>query len=240
LFPRKWDLDYIGLPAVEKKKQNRPTCEAHEIENIVAAAEGQFQPLICLLAGTGPRISEAVALEVGKHFSSDCSTIYIRQQRSKKGGRIEPYAKTDAGTRDVDLHSSLAAMVRNFIGSRKSGFLFETSEGTMLSPRNITRDSLHPILKKMGRYTAGSAFNIFRRFREAVLLKSDARDLLINFWMGHSDAEMRTRYGKQLIEDVAWRQEWAEKAGIGFSLPEPRDGQPGQLSVVNHEYEVAV
>jgi integrase len=240
LFPRKWDLDYIGLPAVEKEKQNRPTCEAHEIEAIVTAAEGLFQLLYCLLAGSGPRISEALALEIGKHFSTDCSTIYIRQQRSKKRGTIIPYAKTDAGKRDIDLHPSLAAMIRHFIGNRTSGFLFETSEGTMFCPRNITRDSLHPILEKMGRYAPGSAFNIFRRFREAVLLKSETRQMLINHWIGHADAEMGTRYGKQLLADVAWRQEWAEKAGIGFQLPEESpDGQPGQLSAVEEERAVA-
>jgi integrase len=242
LFPRKWDVDYIGLPAVQKEKQRRPTCEAHEIEAIVAAAGGLFQLLYCLLAGTGPRISEAVALEIGKHFSSDCSTIYIRQQRSKKGG-IVPYAKTDAGIRDIDLHPSLAALVRRFIGNRTSGFLFETSNGTMFSPLNISHQSLQPILKEMGRYKPGSAFNIFRRFREAVLLESPTlRGLLIDYWMGHANAQMQTRYGKQLIAKVAWRQRCAKKAGLGFKLPavlEVLDGQPGQLSEVNHERPVA-
>src|SRR5271156_6942382 len=32
LFPRQWDLNYIGLPAVIKKEQNTPTFESAEIE----------------------------------------------------------------------------------------------------------------------------------------------------------------------------------------------------------------
>ena len=85
----------------------------------------------------------------------------------------------------------------------------------------------------MGRYAPGSAINIFRRFREAVLLKSETRQMLINHWVDHADAEMGTRYGRQLLADVAWRQEWAEKAGMGFQLPEePPDGRLGRLCAV--------
>jgi hypothetical protein len=43
--------------------------------------------------------------------------------------------------------------------------------------------------------------------------------MLINFWMGHADSEMSSRYGMQLLEDVAFRQEWAKKVGLGFDLP---------------------
>ncbi len=48
-----------------------------------------------------------------------------------------------------------------------SGFLFETSVGLPISSRNIARDSSHPILKNMGRESAG--FHTFRRFRESIL-----------------------------------------------------------------------
>jgi hypothetical protein len=37
--------------------------------------------------------------------------------------------------------------------------------------------------------------------------------------MGHTDREISSRYGKQLIEDVPFRQQWAEKVGLGFTLP---------------------
>jgi hypothetical protein len=145
LFPRQWDLNYIGLPAVDKKAQNTPTFEAAEIETILACSKERFRVLYCLLAGSGLRISEALGLEIGKHFSIDCSIVYVRQQRSKNGHKIEPHPKTDAGIRDIDLHPNLASLVNEYIGSRRNGFLFETTGGLSLSPRNITRDSLHPI-----------------------------------------------------------------------------------------------
>ena len=71
----------------------------------------------------------------------------------------------------------------------------------MFDPRNIARDSLEPILEEMGRGEAGTLFNVFRRFREVVLQRSDARQILIDYWMGHSNASMGDRYGRQLVED---------------------------------------
>jgi hypothetical protein len=86
-----------------------------------------------------------------------------------------------------------------------------------MSPRNITRDSLHPLLKKMGCGSAG--FHTFRRFREAVLQMSNARNLLIDFWMGHANSEMVGRYGKQLLANIRWRQQCTATIGLGFTLP---------------------
>ncbi len=220
LFPRQWDLNYIGLPAVDKKAQNAPTVEAAEIETILSAAKNRYRVLYALLAGSGLRIAEALGLEIGKHLSDGCSIVVVRQQRSKKGRGIEPFPKTDAGFRDVDLDPALALLLKNYVGGRQTGPLFGTSSGLPLSARNIMRDSLHPILKAMGRGSA--AFHIFRRFRESVLQMSEVRTLLINYWMGHANGEMAGRYGKQLLDNVRWRQECAAKVGLGFMLPEDR------------------
>ena len=35
----------------------------------------------------------------------------------------------------------------------------------------------------------------------------------------NADSEMSSRCGKQLLEDVEFRQEWAKKVGLGFDLP---------------------
>jgi hypothetical protein len=37
--------------------------------------------------------------------------------------------------------------------------------------------------------------------------------------MGHENPDMSTHYGKQLVEDVKYRTQWAEKVGLGFELP---------------------
>ena len=86
----------------------------------------------------------------------------------------------------------------------------------MLWPGTLYRDGLKTILKGMGRSKV--RFHAFRRFRQAVLEKSEVRQLLIDFWLGHDNPDMSSRYGKQLTEDVEFRQEWAEKVGLGFEL----------------------
>src|SRR5882724_4355070 len=75
----------------------------------------------------------------------------------------------------------------------------------MFDPRNIARNSLADILQEMCRGEAGTLFNVFRRFREVVLQRSDARQILIDYWMGHSNASMGDRYGRQLVEDIEYR-----------------------------------
>jgi integrase len=182
---------------------------------IVANARGRYQMAAALLAGADVRISELLALRIEKHISHDRTTLYIREQRGKKGG-IKHKLKTAAASRDVDLDSKLAKMLSNYIGDRKDGFLFQTENGKMLSPENLYRRGFEALFKKMGRTRV--RFNAFRRFREALLLASDARQILIDYWMGHENDEMSMRYGEQLLKNVAYRKEWAEKIGLGFEL----------------------
>jgi hypothetical protein len=86
---------------------------------------------------------------------------------------------------------------------------------------------LATIFKRMGR--THIRFNAFRRFREWVLLRSECRQILIDYWMGHENPDMSARYGKQLVEDVKYRKTWAEKVGLGFELPQV--SEPGLRAI---------
>lgn len=218
LYPREWDFACIGLPKVSKRKQHRPTLSGEEMTHVVANAKGRYQMGSALLAGSNVRISELLVLRIERHLSDDRSTIFICQQYSKKGNKIKPTLKTDAAYRDIDLHPALANMLSDYIGDRKEGFLFQTRNGEMLSPESFFRNGLATIFKRMGRTHV--RFNAFRRFRESVLLKSECRQILIDYWMGHENPDMSARYGRQLVEDVKYRKEWAEKVGLGFELPQ--------------------
>jgi integrase len=217
LYPREWDFAYIGVPKVNKRKQHRPTLSGEEMTHIVAKAKGRYQMGVALFAGSDVRLSELLALRIEKHISDDRTTLCIRQQRSKKGNIVKFTLKTDAAYRDIDLCSALVRMLDDYIGDRKEGFLFQTRSGKMLSPESFYRDGLKTIFKQMGRTRV--RFTAFRRFRESVLLRSECRQVLIDYWMGHENPGMSARYGRQLLEDVKYRKEWAEKVGLGFELP---------------------
>src|SRR6516164_5393252 len=51
--------------------------------------------------------------------------------------------------RDVDLCTSLARILKEFIGTRTSGLLFSMPSGTQVLQRSVLKTSLHPILKKL-------------------------------------------------------------------------------------------
>jgi hypothetical protein len=51
--------------------------------------------------------------------------------------------------------------------------------------------------------------------------------------LGHSNPSMGDRYGKQLVEDVKYRQEQVEKVGLGLDLPPSLLGLHGLQTVSN-------
>ncbi len=214
LYPREWNHEFIDLPVVKSKNQDTPTVEAGEVSDILLKAKGRYKALYALLAGTGLRIGEALAIRVEDYsedhttISSDCKTIHVRKSiwRGK-----EQAPKTDNAVRDVDMHSSLAVFLKEFIGSRTSGFLFQSKSGKPLTQRNIMRDSLH----KLG----VRGFHPFRRFRVTHLRDQGTPEDILRFWIGHADKSITDRYCK-MSKRVQTRKEWAEKAELGFNLPE--------------------
>jgi hypothetical protein len=223
LFPRTWNEEYIDAPVI--KHQRQPSTDGNGLRDVLANATGQYRVLYALLAGCGPlRAGEALGLEIGKHISEDCRTLYIRQKA--KRGKIQTHMKTENGERDVDLCTSLGAMLKDFIGARTSGLLFCTSTGKQLLQANTLQDSLHPILKKIEHVKGG--FNIFRRFRITKLKTSECPEFLQHFWSGHAHTHVSERYTK-LLQDRDYRLEWAEKIGMGFDLPTRSTGLHGLL-----------
>src|SRR5258707_1054505 len=137
LTPRKWNFHFIGLPVVDEKKQRKPSLTASEVEQILGRAKGRYKVLFVLLAGTGLRIGEALGLKLGAHLSGDFSTIRVRQ--SVWRGSVQT-PKTDNAVREIDVPSSLAAVLKASVGGRASGFLFQTESGRPMTQRNISRN----------------------------------------------------------------------------------------------------
>ena len=210
LYPRKWNHEFIDLPEV--KDQRTPIFTAEEIGKILSDASGQHFVLYALLGGTGMRIGESLALEI-PDVSSDCRTISIRQ--SIWNGVLQT-PKTRNGFRDVDLCSELATLLKQLIGTRQSGFVFQTANGKPLSATNILKRDLHETLETAGIEQAG--FHSFRRYRVTYLRKNRVPEDLLRFWIGHADKSVTDGYSK-LKEDVEFRRTIAEQIGVGFEIP---------------------
>lgn len=214
IHPRNWNFQFIGLPIVDERAQNKPTLTAHQVEQIIAGSKGRYRVLFALLAGSGMRIGEALGLRV-EHLADDLSTVRVIQSAWR--GRAQS-PKTVNAVREIDLHSSLAALLEAFVKGRTDGYLFPSSSGRPLTARNVIRDGFDKFRVQLQLTQPGLGFHAFRRFRTSHLRKNRAPWDLEKFWLGHANKSITDKYSGQLKEDVEWRKAEAERIGLGFSL----------------------
>jgi len=241
VYPRRWNANFIDMPVVNPKKQKTPSFTGDVVTGIIATREYTYKDPKCkvdakrffkdvhrmlfvLCAASGLRFGEALGIEI-PHVSPDGSCIRICKKAWQ--GQMHDFLKTKNGEREIDLHPSVAKMLRKFIGERKSGLLFRSRSGRPLHQSNILRRVLHPILVELGQPKCG--LHAFRRFRNTYLRNyTSTPPGVYRFWMGHASADgdtsagagenMSDRYDKAEHEH-ALRREWAERAGLGFKLP---------------------
>jgi len=131
------------------------------------------------------RAGEALGLDI-KSIHPDFRTLDIVQKA--KRGELQDYMKTkNADTkhgRVVDLPAKLAAVLRDFVGTRRSGLVFCEEDGSQISQRDILKYSLHPILKNLELEQGG--LNIFRRFRITTMETAEVPQALQHTWSGHA------------------------------------------------------
>jgi integrase len=210
LFPVKWNSRFIDAPSVDPTKQHKPSFAGEEVTRIVAAASGRLQMACVLFAATGLRAGELLGLEV-RHFDGESLTV----NQALWHARVQD-PKTANAFRAVDLHPDVAALLKEFIGDRTKGFIFQASSGRPLSQVNLLRRELHPLLAALGISMRG--FHSFRRFRNTFLRQQHCPDGVLKFWMGHADRDMTDHYDRSR-EDVQFRRDVAKSVGVGFELP---------------------
>jgi integrase len=217
LYPRVWNNDVIDLPVVEYHKQRRPSLKADGINALIASAESDEERyLYVLLAATGMRISETLALEA-KHFINSGRSIDVKQQVDKDRPQVIPELKTSASYRQIDLHPDVSAYLGKFIEG-KSGLILKTSNNTPFLPGNLQDDWLDPRLEKHGLYQPGGGWHMFKRFRNTHLRTQRCQEDLRKFWLAHKPKEMGEVYSA-LKDDLGARLAEAERVGYGFTLP---------------------
>lgn len=239
VYPRKWNPEFIDMPEVKKQKQ--PCFVGEVVTNIVAAPRKKhYRMLYILLAASGLRFGEALGIDI-KNFSPDFTTLNVCQKAWR--GKIHDFLKTDNARRQIDLHPTVAAMLKEFVGERTSGLLFQSRNGKPLSQSNILRRSLHPILANINHQKCGA--HAFRRFRNTYLRNHTSTPPgLRKFWMGWNgdpadavDArfdtgkEMEDLYDK-VREDARFRREVTERAGLGFEIPSLVPPKKSKRSVI--------
>jgi integrase len=211
LFARKWNNDFADLPVLSRQKQ--PAFTADQTTKIVGMARGKYRVLFAALAATGMRIGEALGLPIE---NVDLGRHIITITQSAWRGQIQP-PKTAAAIREIDITPEIAEVLREYIGERTSGLLFQSKKGKPLSQTNISRRHLHPALAKIG--AEKTSFHAFRRYRVTHLRRSACNPDLVKFWLGHAKKESITDTYSKLDRDEIFRQQEAKRVGIGFEIP---------------------
>jgi integrase len=214
LHPRSWAKMQLVIPKVIKKKQHRPSVDENTVNGLIAGSHGTQQMLFILLAASGLRIGEALGVRI-ENIKDNGTCIVIKSKVCK--GIEQDFLKTSNGEREIDLPKSVAKLLMDYIGQRKSGLLLCSRNGKPLSESNIINRWLHPMLEKMNAPVAGN--HAFRRFRITHLRKNYVPRDLEHFWMGHADEEIGDLYSK-LMHDLSYRKDVAERIGTGFDVPE--------------------
>ena len=187
IHKRRWDSSIMDLPIVNQREQWRPSLKTSAISQLVREGEGEEQVLYVLLASTGMRISEVLALET-RHLTKAGRTIEVRQQVDRDTPHIVPCLKTAAAYRDIDLHLDVAEFLRRFIGENRT---------------LVRYPERHPTLAQQHRGTLEPAtgWHALRRFRKTWLHGKRCQEDINIFWMGHKPKTMSEIYS-HLFEEV--------------------------------------
>lgn len=177
---------YPDLPALPDDEQRWFT--QAEIKQIVDAATGQYRVLFHLAGYTGLRSGELVGLRV-EDLKLDYGVIEVR--RAVWNG-IEGETKTRSGKRNVFIDSATIRLLREFLGARRSGRLFQSRVGTPLENRDICRRVLTPLCKKLGLKPGG--MHAFRHGRVSHMQASMMPGDFVKDQIGHSDLRITSNY----------------------------------------------
>ena len=150
--------------------------------------------------------------------------IYVR--RAVWNGR-ELAPKTKNAVREIDIDPGLAETLRQHIGNKEAGRVFEARNGSPISGNNVLKRVLHPLLKRLGIPKAG--LHAFRHSRVTMLRKNGTPGDLQKQWIGHSSLRTTDRYShtNQELEYLA-----ASKVGLNLTVgPDPiqQSGNQRQL-----------
>lgn len=200
-----WLVKWKKVAPPKTVQRELPYFTVAQMAAIVKGAKTQLnRALFALAAGSGARAGELFALRVETDLNLDERMITIR--RSVFEGE-ENTSKSDTGdedrTRTVPIDASVVMELKKHLQERRSGYLFETRNGTPLRLSNVLEDKLQPILRKLKLLQPGMGMHAFRRGRISHLVYSGVSRQVIRDWCGHSSDRMIDHYTKMLRQHHA-------------------------------------
>jgi integrase len=98
-------------------------------------------------------------------------------------------------------------MIREHVGGKGSGLVFQSQRGTPLRHPRVIKKVLHPLLERLGIPQAG--MHAFRHGRVSYLLENNTPIETIRAWIGHGSDQMvrlythlRPEYRKRVLSAI--------------------------------------
>jgi integrase len=186
-------------PSREVDLPHRPTAEDVEDEEVKAMSReeltallGQFpetwRVFFWLLAATGLRISEAIALQ-WRHLDLDASSPHVKVRRGVVRGRLGP-PKSRHARREVPLDHALVLALRDRHEATEwpgdDDLVFPAGNGAYLHVGNTRRRVLKPVRERACLEWVG--FHTFRHTCATLLFAEGRNAVQVQRWLGHHSA----------------------------------------------------
>lgn len=199
----------IKLGAREPRKE-RFIPSPIDFSHLVSHVSEPARTIVLLLAGTGMRIGEAMALRVE---DVDLENLEVHVRQHIWHGHLDS-PKSNASAATLPIGPKLAFVLAQHLArqERSTGFLFANARGCPLDPKNLARRLLYPAQKSLGlprfswhtlrhlHATRLSARNVPVRIAQAQLRHRDPA-LTLNVYT-HVIEESRRRAVEQVEEDL--------------------------------------
>ncbi len=190
-------LNFRKLTLPEKAITERAACfTLDDVAAIINTAAGQYRVMFAIAAMTGLRAGEILALQKS---DIDLERNLLTVRRSVWRGKLQT-PKTSNSQAVLPVPEALARIVREYIASLKSDWLFLNSQGHFFIAENVVRQALVPILDKFKIQRCG--FHAFRHFHSSVLLSSGAAPQVAQAQLRHSDARITLGIYGHIVGDA--------------------------------------
>jgi integrase len=184
----------VKRPGVARKEAKHAS--AADVISLLRHAEGlRYRPVLVLIAATGLRRGEALALG-WLDVDLDNALLAVRGTLGRVGGRLQiTETKTDRSRRTVPLTGPLVAMLRAWRKQQaaeqlraanlwtETGLVFRTELGTRVEPRNILR-TIETAAEKAG--MEGIGVHTLRHSAAVAWLESGVHIKAVADLLGHS------------------------------------------------------
>ncbi len=207
----------VRLPSAQTPARPPRVFTGEEVDQILAACAGERRALFAVLAFSGLRIGECLALSwdaVDLHTQ----TLHVRASASE--GVLQP-PKTHRSVRDLPMVPRLIQELtayREPLQGTPAGLLFATRTGKPRRAGDVRTRWLRPILRTLGLPRAGA--HAFRHFFARYLDELGAGSATVRDYLGHHDITTQSRYVNRGADDLRAQIEGA------LHRQKPKDRNP--------------